>query len=666
MRELAASLAIFAAGALGCLAAARRPAVLRLLGPATAVGGCIVALVPATAALMGRSSPALSLPWQMPYGALAVQMDALSAVFALPILAVAALAAIYGAQYLRPFESQKNLGACWCFYNLLTASMLLVVVARNAMLFLLAWELMSLSSFFLVMFEHERDSVRRAGWTYLVATHVGTAFLLVMFAMLGRPGGGLDFTGFAGAGGPSAAAGAVFVLAIIGFGTKAGFIPLHVWLPEAHPAAPSHVSAVMSGVMIKTGIYGLLRVLTFLGPPAIWWGWTLIAVGAVSGVLGVLFALAQHDLKRLLAYHSVENIGIIALGLGVGLLGISYGNAAMAFLGFAGGLLHVINHAVFKSLLFLGAGSILHATGTREIDHLGGLLKRMPATGVTFLIGSAAICGLPPLNGFVSELMIYLAALSGLAARPSLPLGALVAGPVVLAALALIGGLALACFTKAFGIIFLGEPRSEHARHAHEPALAMRLPTVVLAAACVVVGVCGPVALRILRPAIDVLVPKTAIGGSAAVQAAAAMDILRYLTFAALGLAVVVVFLGWLRQRLLQKRPVTPSVTWDCGYASPTPRMQYTASSFARPITRLFRVVLRTQRHYSPPAGFFPQSSSFSSDTPDVYQESLYRPAFAVAERLLARFRVLQHGRVNLYVLCIVLALLALLAWKLR
>jgi len=292
---------------------------------------------------------------------------------------------------------------------------LLVVVARNGVLFLMSWELMSLASFFLVTLEDEKESVRRAGWIYLIAMHLGTAFLLAMFLLLGQNAASLDFERLSTAAAPS---GVFFLLAVIGFGTKAGFIPMHVWLPEAHPAAPSHVSAVMSGVMIKTGIYGLLRILTLLGPPAAWWGWTLVAIGIVSGILGVLYALAQHDLKRLLAYHSVENIGIIALGLGIGVLGISYSNPMMAALGFTGGLLHVVNHALFKSLLFLGAGSVLHATGTGELDRLGGLLKRMPVTGTTFLIGAVAISGLPPLNGFVSEFLIYLGVIAGLGSQP--------------------------------------------------------------------------------------------------------------------------------------------------------------------------------------------------------------------------------------------------------
>ena len=378
----------------------------------------------------------------------------------------------------------------------------------NGLLFLMCWEGMSLASFFLVMSEHERESVRRAGWTYLVAMHLGTAFLLVLFLLLGRDSGSLDFDRFSV--GPGTA-GVAFLLAIVGFGTKAGFIPVHVWLPEAHPAAPSHVSAVMSGVMIKTGIYGLLRTLTFLGPMPAWWGWTLLATGVVSGILGVLFALAQHDLKRLLAYHSVENIGIIALGLGIGMLGVSYGIPAMAVLGFLGGLLHVFNHAIFKSLLFLGAGAVQQSTGLRDIEHLGGLLKRMPITGGAFLVGACTISGLPPLNGFVSELLIYLGALAGVAEgnRASGHSWALL-GVLVIGGLALIGGLAGACFTKAFGCVFLGEPRSAQAHDGREAGSTMRVAMLLLAGACIVIGLTAPLWPIVMEGAVLQLIPASA------------------------------------------------------------------------------------------------------------------------------------------------------------
>ena len=356
----------------------------------------------------------LRATWPVPFGEFFIELDPLTAWFLLPTLLLSALSAIYGVGYLRSWQGRRSLGPVWFFYCLLVLGMVLVLVARNAVLFLVAWELMALASFFLVTFEHERESVREAGWIYFVATHLGTAFLLAFFLLLARETGSMDFDVWAEKGiHTQGLAGILFLLAVVGFGTKAGFMPLHVWLPEAHPAAPSHVSALMSGVMIKTGIYGLLRAFTFLGMPPLWWGWVLIGIGLTSGVLGVLFALAQHDLKRLLAYHSVENIGIIALGLGVGLLGMSTGSSMLIVLGFGGALLHVVNHALFKGLLFLGAGAVLHGTGTLEIDHLGGLLKRMPWTAATFLIGAVAISGLPPLNGFVSEFLIFFGAFKG-------------------------------------------------------------------------------------------------------------------------------------------------------------------------------------------------------------------------------------------------------------
>ncbi|MFH2099876.1 MAG: proton-conducting transporter membrane subunit, partial [Pseudomonadota bacterium] len=356
MTAMFLSFFVLGAGALGTALAGRTR--VGRIGPFAAVIGAASSAVACLQFLLKGAGWDLILPWHVPMGSFHIGMDALSALFVLLISLVGALGAIYGRGYLGHDPEKGRVAMSWCWYNLLVASMLLVAVARDGFLFLVAWEVMSLSSFFLVMFDHQKDEVVRAGWIYLVATHIGTAFLLVMFLLLGHDGG-LDFARLS-ASGPVASV--VFCAALIGFGTKAGFVPLHVWLPEAHPAAPSHVSALMSGVMIKTGIYGILRVLIFLGEPVSWWGWALVVIGVVSGVTGVLFALAQHDLKRLLAYHSVENIGIIALGLGIGLLGVTAGNPLMATLGFCGGLMHVINHGLFKSLLFLGAGSVLHAT----------------------------------------------------------------------------------------------------------------------------------------------------------------------------------------------------------------------------------------------------------------------------------------------------------------
>ena len=433
------AMGVIVLGGLAALMAGRSARRASLLGAGGAVTGCALALGPALRALLGGPLERLDAPWSMPGGSFSVALDPVSGLFLVPTLFLSALAAVYGTGYLKPFGATRALGEAWFCFDLLVVSMALVMVARNGVLFLVAWEVMALASFFLVTFDRKTASVRDAGWTYLIATHLGTAFLLAMFVLLGGATGSLEFDGFGTVAGTAPGLiGPLFLLAVIGFGTKAGFIPLHVWLPEAHPAAPSHVSAVMSGVMIKTGIYGLVRFLIVLGPPPVWWGWLLIGIGVISGVLGVLLALAQHDLKRLLAYHSVENIGIITLGLGLGTLGVASDTPALAVLGFGGGLLHVVNHALFKGLLFLGAGAVLHGAGTGEIDHLGGLQRRMPWTGTCFLVGAAAISGLPPLNGFVSEFLIYLGAFLGVIAAAG-TVGILVPGLVTIGALALIG-----------------------------------------------------------------------------------------------------------------------------------------------------------------------------------------------------------------------------------
>ncbi len=665
MTLLLVAMGLTALGGLCALAAGRRPRAATAFGVGSAAAGSALGLYAALGALLsGAGRPLAGAPqWSMPGGSLSLELDALSAFFLIPTLLLSGLAAVYGGEYLAAWRGRKNLGAAWFSFNLLVVSMALVMVARNAVLFLLAWEAMALSSFFLVAFEAGKPGVRRSAWVYMVATHLGTACLLAMFAVLGSRAGSFEFEAMGRAAQLSPAlAGLAFVLALLGFGTKAGFMPLHVWLPEAHPAAPSHVSAVMSGVMIKTGIYGLVRLLAMIGPPPAWWGWTLVAVGATSGILGVLFALAQHDLKRLLAYHSVENIGIIALGLGLGLLGVSLNLPALAVLGFAGGLLHVLNHAIFKGLLFLGAGSVLHATGTREIDHLGGLLKRMPQTGAAFLVGAAAISGLPPLNGFTSEFLIYLGAFRATAADGG-TIPAAVPAVMAIAALALIGGLAAACFTKAFGIVFLGEARSARCESAHEPGLSMRLPMLVLAAGCAAIGLCPLPVVRAMGPVIEPLAGPAAskVGG----ELAAAGGMLLAITIGAGLCLALVALLALLRLRLLAGRPVEETVTWDCGYARPTARMQYTASSFAQPLSALFRIFLGTREKLRAPEGLFPSAAGLATETPDACERGLFRPAFGGLAWLFSRLRVLQQGRVQLYVLYVVLTLLALLVWKL-
>ena len=622
------------------------------LGATGAIAACGAGLVAALAALAGRGAGTLALPWSMPCGEFRIGLDPLSAFFLIPMFGLSGLAAVYAIGYFKPWRG-RNPGRFWFFYNALVASMALVLIARNGVLFLVAWEAMTLASFFLVVFDDGEAAAREAGWVYLVATHLGTAFLIALFILLGRAGGSQDFADYAA---PAGSAGLLFALALVGFGTKAGLFPLHVWLPEAHPAAPSPVSAVMSGVMIKTGIYGIVRTLVILGAVPGWCAWVVLGIGAISGILGVLFALAQHDLKRLLAYHSVENIGIIALGIGLGMLGLHYSSPVVAVLGFAGGLLHVLNHAMFKGLLFLGAGAVARATGTRNLERLGGLLKRMPWTGAAFLAGSAAICGLPPFNGFASEFLIYVGAFQAVLAHG----GVVPGGVAVVVALALIGGLAVACFTKAFGIVFLGEPRTPAAAAAREADAAMRSPMVLLAALCLGIGLALGFAVRFMQPVLAMLV-----GPAAASEAA------RWTYPAAAGVVLLVLValvagLAWIRRRLLARRPVRETVTWDCGYAAPAASMQYTAAGFAQPLTHGARTILRPRLEDHRPQGLFPASASFHSETPDLARDILFDPLFRRTAGFLGRLRWLQQGHVHWYVLYVVVAVIILLGWALR
>lgn len=651
MNLLVLALALLSAGSVLALLAGRWPRLAGGIAVATTWGAAAVGIGPVIAALQGESIPSLDIAWNVPAGKILLALDPLSAIFALPVLLLPALAAIYGIGSLagQDDDGERRGGSLWFFYCLLSAAMLLVTLARNGLLFLVAWEVMSVASYFLVVHDDEREEVRQAGYTYLVATHLGTAFLLAYFALWGGFTGSLDFLASSAAVDPARAS-LLFLLALVGFGTKAGLMPLHVWMPEAYPAAPSHVAAVMSGVMINMGLYGLFRTIALVGHPQEWWAWLLIAIGCLSAILGILLALAQQDLKRLLAYSSVENAGIITLGLGIGLLGLQIrhpaSSAAITALGFGGALLHIWNHTLMKSLLFLGAGAVLHGAGTRQLDRLGGLFKRMPWTGSCFLIAAVAICGLPPLCGFMSEFLIYLGAFQddvseGTAhAVPSL---------AIIGSLALAGGLAAYAFTKAFGIAFLGEPRSAEAAAAEEANGWMRVPQVVLAAGCVALGLSAGRVAPYLAPAVAQMgsLPETA-------AAAALGDVAGLVTTIACLAGVLaggVLLLAILRGSLLGAREVGETGTWDCGFAAPTVRMQYTATSFAQPAMELFSLAVRSQIALAPPEGLFPQAASFAARTPDAVQAGVIEPAWEQFSGALSWLRWVQHGQLHLYVL---------------
>ncbi|HSA58608.1 MAG TPA: proton-conducting transporter membrane subunit [bacterium] len=657
---LLALFVIFSGGIL-TLVPGRGPRKESVLHAGTISAGCVLALVPVMQVLLGGELSSLRIPWAIPMGQIALAIDPLSAVFLFLHFAVSGASAVFGFSYFRHDEGKRSLKSLHLFFSVFVVFIALVLTAQNGILFLVAWEMMAMSAFFLVIFDGHVPQVRRAGFLYLAATHMGTLCLFVAFVLLGMNAGSFDFDRIAGSPAIVPAGAAVFVLSVIGFGGKAGFMPLHIWLPEAHPAAPSPVSALMSGVMIKTGIYGILRILSFFQITPAWWGYTLGAVGLVSGCLGIIWALAQSDFKRLLAYSSIENIGIITIGLGLGYLGLSFGNPMLILFGFGGALFHVINHGLFKSLLFLGAGSVLHATGNRDIDRQGGLLKRMPLTGLAILLGSVAICGLPPLNGFISEWLIYLGAFHVIQGKDVTPL---FGAPI----LALIGTLAVACFTKAFGMQFLGSPRSREAADAKESDVFMTGAMAVLGLGCCLIGFFPGAVLPAVERALSVLVPVSLgnLNGGSPGPLVAQAPVLLGINQLALGLAAAVFVLYLVRKALISRRTAAESTTWGCGYAVVNSRMQYTSSSYAQFPVSLFQKLLRPLCAISRPRGYFPEPQArFASRTPDLVWDRFLLPLIRRGQAWFLTVRGFQHGRVQLYLVYMFLFLVVLFLWKL-
>jgi hydrogenase-4 component B len=652
-RLLLLGIAVAAASGVPGLFFGRRSMGGQWLSVALAVLACGLGLAGVGAFWAAGGEP-VAWPWPLVRGAdFAVGVDGLSAFFLVPVFLVSLLGSVYGLGYWRQSEHPRNGRRLRLFYGTLTAGMALLVIAQNSVVFLFGWEIMALSAYFLVTTEGHDREVRAAGWLYLVATHVATLCLFGLFAVLHAADGSFALTARHLGAGLTAAA---FVLAFVGFGLKAGIMPLHVWLPDAHAAAPSHVSAIMSGVLIKMGIYGLVRVTSLLPEPPVEWGATVLGLGVVSGVLGVAFAVGQHDLKRLLAYHSIENIGIIIMGLGLALVGRALGRPEWVILGLAGCLLHVWNHALFKALLFLSAGSVIHAAHTRDLDRLGGLAKAMPTTAFCFLAGAAAICGLPPLNGFVSEFLIYL----GLFRTLGEPGGTSFAAAAFAApALALVGALAVACFVKAYGVVFLGTARTENAAHAHESPPSMLGPMGVLVAGCFLIGLAPVLVAPALRAAVAAWDPRAA--EAAPLNAVAPLG---WVTGLALALSATLLAGGgalWLR---LRKGVVEAGPTWGCGYLAPTPRMQYTSSSFAQMLVGLFAWALRPRAHRPASLPLFPEKAAFHSEVRDPVLDEAVRPAFRAGGWLVSWFRVLQQGSIQTYLLYIFVALIGLLLWR--
>ena len=583
-----------------------------------------------------------------------LRLDPLSSFFLIPLFLVGGLGALYASSYRDTARHPRTARSQLVFWGFLVAGMAFLLVAADAAAFILGWEFMALSAFFLITLDSEREESRKAGFVYLAATHAGTLVLFAFFALWRHATGSFSFLAPAPGLLDPVSRNLLFLLALLAFGLKAGMMPLHFWLPGAHANAPSHVSAILSGVVLKIGIYGLVRFAFLLGPPPPLWGQTLLLLGGASSLLGVAFAIAQHDLKRLLAYHSVENIGIILMGLGLALTGVARARGLVAVLGLGAALLHVWNHAIFKTLLFFGAGSIVERTGTRLIDRLGGLSRLMPWTAALFLVGAIAISGIPPFNGFMSEFILYFGAFTGARYGGSPDASALLVVPV----LAATGALALACFVKVYGITFLGQARSERRPGLRESPPTMILPMVALAALCLLIGVAPwtfaaaldaviaslPLGTGVGRSGILSLAPLSLIGSwSLALSAAVGVFIL-----ASLGLAA-------------RRGAKTKVGTWDCGYAAPSPRMQYGASSFGRPIGSLFGWILRPKVHSPRIEGAYPAASRMESHVDELSLDRLVLPLTRSLERRAGWLRRFQQGITQHYLLYILLTVLVLL-----
>lgn len=586
--------------------------------------------------------------------------DALAGFFMLVISLLTFSVSIYSIGYTRDIADKGLMGF---LFNLFILSMYAVILSGNIFTFLISWETMSVVSYFLVTFDRKEKSAK-AGLVYAVMTHLGTAFIIALFLILYKFTGHMDFAGIKAASAdlPDEIKAIVFIFSIIGFGTKAGIVPLHTWLPKAHPAAPSNISSLMSGVMIKTGIYGFVRIaMDILGQGPEWWGITVIIIGAVSSVLGVLYALMEHDIKRLLAYHSVENIGIILLGIGGSMMFKSHGLYNLSAIALIAGLYHTLNHALFKGLLFLGAGSVMHATHTKNMEDMGGLIKKMPYTGLFFLIGSVSICALPPFNGFMSEWLTYQSLILGFKS-PSIT--SKIISPLGGAALALTGALAAACFVKAFGISFLGMPRSRQAESAKESSISMLTGMAVLALLCLVFGIFPSIVLMVLSPAVfnitgshGVLTENvfTNVVETFSATSPAALLITMLVMSAATGIFIFTAG---------GKRKITYGDSWDCGMTSLTARMQYSATAFTKPIRLIFKRIYLPTRELKVSyliKPFFVKSIRYSAEITPFFEKYLYQPVIDSIHKAAGRIRLLQSGSLHLYLGYILITLILLL-----
>ena len=604
--------------------------------------------------LTGISAPEITFSMNFPFGDTRFVIDPLSALFVLIFSVIYLPVSVYSTGYLKHYNNGKKERLHYICLSLLISSMMLVVTVTNSIMFLVLWEIMSLSSFFLVSFENEKPEVYDAAINYLIAMHVGVVFIISSFACLSYRSGGNSFDDFrtvlnSGKG----IADLLFFISFIGFGTKAGFFPFHSWLPKAHPAAPSHVSALMSGLMIKTGIYGILRFITLIDSPSKTIGFILLGISSFTAMFGILYAMNDRDMKRQLAYSSIENIGIIGMAISVGILGSAFGNIYMALLGFTGAVLHIINHSLFKTLLFLASGSVYLNTHSKNMETMGGLIKKLPYTGSVFILASVAISGLPPLNGFISEFFIYYSMISGIKTS-SVLFVTMIAG---FSLLALIGAIAIISFTKSAGVIFLGTSRGTDIEHYREEK-SMTIPMVIIALLMLIIGVL-PHKVTGFTSGISALLVKA----ESAAESARIISLASDLSSALVVFCGILFALMLLRIVMYKHEKVEYYKTWGCGYQGGTPRMQYTASSFSADSVSVTKPVLINRTELVKPEGMFPGRSSIKTENIDITDIIIVSFIKRAIDRFFNMVSVIQSRTAQQYVMYVIVFIIVTFIW---
>lgn len=613
----------------------------------------ILGLIQTTIALFQDETFSKTINFHGLIGKVNFVFDPLAAFFTLLILVIGFLAIIYSRKYLEPYKKslqKSSISSHYFFLGIFIPAMILVVTVQNTLFFLICWEIMSLSSFILLLFESDKKEVRQIAINYLITMQVGVLFLLSGFILLNLKTGSLDFTNFQGQ-----ISNTIFILLFIGFGIKAGFVPFHTWLPKAHPVAPSHISAIMSGVMIKTGLYGILRILTYIETPSLSMSYLILLIGIISAFFGILYAIAQRNYKKMLAYSSVENIGLIAISLGVAMLGLSYHNKLMTIFGFLGVFAHILNHSIFKPLLFFAAGSIDSKTHTKDCEKLGGLIKSMPYTATLFLIGSIAICAMPPLNGFISEFFIYLAMLNGLSTGNHFLFPILI---ISIGLLAFVGAMVLISFSNMFSAIFLGMPRSEKASNVTEDSpKSMLIPIGILAAFSILIGLFSNYFMQILINPCKMFL-KTDLDFPS--------QMLFNISIFNLILLVIIGSILLLRKFLLKNKAVTIHKTWGCGYDKVNSKMQYSNYSFSRPFLGFLTPFFIRELDFKNVKEIFPKKTHFKSKIIDIFDFYLVKPIIKLDNFIIKKFYWIQSGNIQKYLLYGLVFLLLAIVWVVK